>query len=177
MIVFAGMELPEAAKDCCKALQEQLRLKATGSFVRRENFHVTLAYFGDVGETKLNKIKTVFSRHPFPKSELELNRLSSFNGFKGDQIVFLADAQESLIAYRNALTEDWKKEAIAIDEKPFTPHVTLVRAKQKHVPLNDISVTPVTMEAGQIVLFHAYSHAGMRIYDPIFTINASEEDQ
>ncbi len=167
MIVFAGIELNKETMDLCESLQGMLKMRTPGSYPRRENLHVTLAYFGETDEGKLKDIQKILEEVPLLKNELLFTRLGVFDGTKGDQIILLARPQETLLAYREELMKRFSEQWIHTDPKPFRPHVTLVRAKRKDVDRNGISFEPTVSPVERIVLYRSYERLGKRIYEPL----------
>ena len=172
MIVFAGIELNPDTRDLCESLQGMLKTRTAGSFPRRENLHVTLAYFGEVDDAKLGEIQKILEETPFPRNELLFTRIGLFEGGKGDHIVLLARAQDTLLAYREELMKQFGEKWIYTDPKPFRPHVTLVRAKKKKVDCSGIHFEPVSSPVEQVVLFRSYEQSGKRIYEPLSSYRA-----
>ena len=172
MIVFAGIELNPETGNLCESLQGMLKTRTAGSFPRRENLHVTLAYFGEVDDVKLREIQKILEETSFSRSELLFTRLGVFDGGNGDQIVLLARAQDTLLAYRETLIKQFGEKWIYTDPKPFRPHVTLVRAKKKKIDCTGINFEPVSSPVEEVVLFRSYQEHGKRIYEPLSSYRA-----
>ena len=177
MILFAGIEINDSSRDLCVTLQKYLRGQTVGSFPARENFHVTLAYFGDVDEQTKTRIEEILKANPVPRCSLQLVRMTAFAGPKGDMVVLLARAPESLMEYRDRLVQRFGQEGIFVDAKPFRPHVTLVRAKKKGVWLDGIRFTPTVTPVERAVLFKSYPSGQKRIYEPLCTVEAVKNEE
>ena len=175
MIVFAGIEVNQKTRDLCESLQGMLKMRTAGSYPRRENFHVTLAYFGEVDEGKRKEIQKIMEETSFTRNELLFTRLGVFGGGKGDQIVLLARPQDALLTYREELIKQFGEKWIYTDSKPFRPHVTLVRAKKKMVDCSGISFEPTSSPVEKVVLFRSYERFGKRIYEPLGSYHAGLE--
>lgn len=175
MIVFAAIELNNNARDLCETLQRSLRTQTRGSFPRRENLHVTLAYFGEVTDAVFEQIKATLDSHPAPRCSLLLTRMTAFEGTKGDHVVLLAKADDAFLQYRADFVEQLRQQGITVDPKPFRPHVTLVRAKKENLWLDGIRFTPVVTGVERIVLYKSYDERGTRIYEPLYVTEAKGE--
>ena len=175
MIVFAAMEISDNARDLCETLQNALRMQTAGSFPRRENLHVTLAYIGETDETKLERIKEVLDAHPAPPDRFLLSRLCAFEGKKGDQVVLLANVSEQFLQYRADLVEQLHQAGIEVDPKPYRPHVTLVRAKRRNIDLNRIHFTPVVSGIDRVVLYQSCEEFGKRVYKTLYVKETAGE--
>ena len=167
--VFAAFEVQEDGKTSCTALQDILKERTAGSFPRRENLHVTLAYFGYIDEREFRKIQDILKKEPLPETKIRLDHLECFKGKSGDQIVLAGTAEEGLIQYRSRIVQQLRAERIHVDGKPFKPHITLVRAKQHGIPMDDIAVQPLTLITRRAVLYHSYQSGALRVYDPLWS--------
>ena len=176
MILFAAIEINKDARDLCETLQKSLKTQTEGSFPRRENLHVTLAYFGEVTEGAFEQIKATLDSFPAPRSSLLLSRLTAFEGRKGDHVVLLVNVDEGFKQYRTDLVEKFRQQGIAFDPQPFRPHVTLVRAKKKNIWLDGIRFTPVVSNVDRIVLYKSFEQRGIRIYEPVYVKEAKGDD-
>ncbi len=145
-------------------MQEELRIRTSGSFPRPDNYHITISYFGEVNEFGLERIRKVHAEQPLPKLQITLDHLHCFHGAKGDHIVYASSAYEELAEWRAELCQRYRAERIRFDEKTFLPHVTLVRAKQRKVPIEDIPVPVLVMPAEEILLLESFQEQGKRIY-------------
>ena len=174
--VFAAFEVQEEGKTSCTALQDILRDRTAGSFPRRENLHVTLAYFGYIDEREIRRIQNILKKEPLPETEIVLEHLECFRGKSGDQIVLAGTAEERLIQYRSRIVQHLRAERIHVDGKPFKPHITLVRAKQQGIPIDDIAVQPLTLITRRAVLYHSYQSGKLRIYDPLWSTEEGKTD-
>ena len=167
LTVFAGFPAGEAVREEAFRLQTLLRPWVTGSYPARENFHVTLAYLGEIPQERVPEVLEVLYALPFPDCELTFDSLAAFTAHHRDTIVFLAQCPKELAAYREALHEKLLEKGFEPDPAPFRPHITLVRAKTGGHDLAGMEVIPETMKPAGAVLFHSFQSGGKRIYLPL----------
>ncbi len=166
MILFTALYISGEAADAAVRLSELLRSRSEGSYPPRENYHVTIHYFGEQDRRTMQKIRAVLDAHPIPECSLTFDRLVRFHGNRGDQVVYAAADCAALSAWRRTLSEAYRKEGIGFDEKDFLPHITLVRGKQGRIQFEDIEVPAVTFRPAKPVLLESLQIRGKRIYRP-----------
>ena len=173
MILFSALRIPDEAADVAEALAEALKKRSSGSYPPRENYHVTVHYFGEQNSRNQRRIQTIMKKHPLPELTLCFDHLVRFPGSRGDQVVYAATDCPSLQEWRTSLSDALRSEHIPFDEKEFRPHITLVRGKQGHIAFEDMEVPPVTFSPAQPVLLESIQRNGRRIYRPV---NPEEEE-
>lgn len=92
-----------------------------GSWVKEENLHVSICYFGDV-----YKIDEILERMPpltQMSEELELNSLAFF---EHSSILYAKTKSQTLDTMHSSVSTAFSLQ----DGKPFIPHVTLMRIKK-----------------------------------------------
>jgi 2'-5' RNA ligase len=110
----------------------EIAVKLASSFggraTRRDTIHLTLAFLGDVPESRLPELFAVADSVQGPSFSLCLDRLGYWRHnhllWAGSQ-VSVAPLDELVDRLRKALTSSGFK--VDAERKPFVPHVTLVR--------------------------------------------------
>ena len=167
MTVFAGFMASDSLQEEALRLQEILRQSIPGSYPAKENFHVTLAYAGEVEEERIGDLLQILYALPFPDCELSFDRAAAFDSYHRDVIVLTAACPENLMDYRTQLHARMQEKGFRPDPAPFRPHITLVRAKTGGNDLSGIEVRPVAMRPPGAVLFHSFQSRGKRVYLPL----------
>ena len=135
-----------------------------GKPVPAENFHITLAFLGhlDAGGVAAARVAADSTQgEPF---ELVLDR----PGFWPDaRVVWLAPASVPEAGSRFAadLRQALRARGVAVDLRPFLPHVTLARKVSK--PGNPGSVHPIRWPVREFVLVHSLSSRRGSEYRPL----------
>ena len=129
MRTFIAIEVPCDFGDELAHLSRQLACTVPGRFMRRETYHLTLAFLGERGEMESHLVIEAMDEVAGDGRLLGLapTGLGTF-GKPADCTVWLgiSPAPELMgmaADLRRALTE----RGIAFDTKPFRPHITLVR--------------------------------------------------
>lgn len=129
--LFLGLEVPIEVRavvspqlDAARSAHDELRWSPP------EQWHVTLAFLGDVG---VDEDEIVEASHPAARSapsqiDLELAGAGRF----GDRVIWLGvhDEPHGAVAQLGASMKRRLGEAgIAVDDRPLRPHITLARSR------------------------------------------------
>ncbi len=142
---------PDAASAAAlHARARQLQQAGGGRVMRRDTLHMTLAFLGDVAEDRLSELCAAADAIRGMAFDLVFDRLGSWHGHR---IVWLAPggAPAALTALVEALTAAVRATGLRLDERPFSPHVTLVR-NARHAPPPDLDAAPLCWRVGSFVL-------------------------
>ena len=138
MRLFAAVELPAEARREIedRVAHERGRLPAA-SWVRAENLHLTLAFFGEVAESALRELTASLAAATAPLAPIAA-RLAGAGGFppRGPvRVVWLGvEPVESLARLAQAIREAAARAGAPADDKPFQSHVTLARCRRPWPP-------------------------------------------
>ena len=126
MRLFLAILFEEPVKDrLCEAMELIRRSTRTSRLTRRENLHLTLVFLGELREAgKVREVMEEIRTGPFP---LEIRGLGRFQRDGGD--LYWAGIEPSLplqnlyLELKNALAG----KGIAVEDRPYRPHLTLAR--------------------------------------------------
>lgn len=97
------------------------------------NLHMTLLFLGDQPERRLAEFEAAAGMVAGACCELRLNR---FGWFPGARVVWLGgEAPETLRRFQAELGRQIGRLGIALDARPFKPHVTLFRKVERRPDL------------------------------------------
>ncbi len=97
-----------------------------GRNIAPANLHLTLAFLGTTPADAVARLIGVMrAAHPRPVT-LDLNRLGYF---AGSRVLWLGAGQPApaLLHYQQRLTQGLRQAGFRAEERPFRPHVTLLR--------------------------------------------------
>ena len=164
MRVFAAIPLSYEVREGLAAYEEALRrMGVSGRFAPPENLHLTLAFPGEVKDPA--PVIRALSRIKVPSFSIALSSPGSF----GDLIYAgMADRNRegALSRLAGSVRTALAEEHVAFDEKPFVPHVTLVR--RARFPKGLPALPDISMRVTRICLFRSEEKNGRRIYTEVY---------
>jgi len=104
MRVFIGLTLDESFTGLLESLQTPFRVHAQrGNFTDKMNFHLTLAFIGDVSDETITDLKVFMDELDFDPFELQMGQLGSFK--RKDGLIWWIGLQQSqaLVALRHQI--------------------------------------------------------------------------
>ena len=131
---FLAIELPEAIRRKIEEVQKDLKLShADVRWVNPENIHLTLKFFGNIDESRVDPIVKslkgpVQTTSPFSVS---IRGMGSFPHFKNPRVIWmgLREGKEVLAALQKSADGELIKIGFEQEGRDFHPHLTLGRVK------------------------------------------------
>lgn len=129
-LFFALWPTARASKVLHEAGRE-LQKACGGKLTRRETVHLTLVFLGEVAEEKIPRIAAVAAGVQAPSFRVAFNR---YGWWKHNRIVWAMpeETPAPMAELVKGLEEGLKQEGFAFDQRPYVPHITLLRkARQR----------------------------------------------
>ena len=173
--LFVGITFSDEVVDALVADQASLApYLRLGRMSARENLHLTLAFLGDADadiERRAREAVDLTARAGHPM-ELTLGELGFFD-HRGRLVAWRGiapdDGLDDLVALQACLVRELALRGIAVDARPYRPHVTLAR----NVRLEDeASVVPLPVSFTATTVRLMWSHhpeGGALAYTPILS--------
>ena len=124
MRLFAAISPPDEARDRLEGLQSGLPAERR---VPWENFHITLAFFGDVDGAQAKDLDAALGALRFAPFEAKLAGVDVFGGDRPRLIYAGVEASTPLTALQSSVVNAARAAGIALEAKRYVPHVTLAR--------------------------------------------------
>lgn len=129
-----------------------------------ENFHLTLAFLGEVEPERLPRIFSALEEAKVPPLELVFDRLDSFDG----GIWYLSPALcPALISGQARLVKALQERNFSLENYSYVPHLTLGRKillREGYVP-RKVLRHPISARSEGARLFHSHRVEGQLRYD------------
>jgi 2'-5' RNA ligase len=144
------------------------------------HFHLTLQFLGEADLDDLKNIKQALKEVQFNPFTLELKKLGVFKNNRGHiKVVWAGFNFPDELKELQKNIEDKMRKAGFKPDKPFSPHVTLVRMKfaddeKYEKELNEIKLEPLSEKIDKLVLYKSELKPDGPKYDEILTVNAEE---
>lgn len=172
MRLFIAIECPETVK---AALEEQAALVRSacvrGTFTRREQFHLTLAFLGQVSSQRTREIAALMDDRVSPPIPITIGHMGRFRRREGDILWRQIEADAGLIKLQRTLAAALRAHGFALEARAFQPHLTLARRVilKNGVKLSDLSAAmpDLTYAAAHITLMRSHQVNGKLVYTPL----------
>ena len=122
--LFTGLELPATLTWDLAALQGGL---PGARWIDPADFHITLAFAGDVPPSTARELAEMLSRLEKPRLSLRLIGLETFGSRKPTSIHARVMADPDLTALQAAHVSILRRLGVAVEKRRYQPHVTLAR--------------------------------------------------
>ena len=174
MRCFVALSLSEDARDTLGDVAAKMAYQDKSNAVRwvdQENYHVTLAFLGELGEDQIERLadeldnslssfgaeSIVSGIRPFPESRPKL-------------IAAMLNATDSLNDIHHQTIAATNTAQLAYDKRRFIPHVTLgrIRHSRNHYSGSIPLTFTLPIEFDEVVLYESHLGTNGAEYDPIF---------
>ena len=128
MRLFIAIELPDDVKE--KIYESSLLLKRNclrGSYSSKDNYHITLAFLGEVDPGRVAEIRKIMDGIDFPSCDFTVGKLSCFKRDGGDIYFRSVFVPKSIVKVYYELNERLRDAGFSVDAKKFRAHITLAR--------------------------------------------------
>lgn len=176
MRAFIALDIPQALREDVAALACQLKTAVEGRFVPRENYHLTIAFLGDVIERELADAMIVLDEAAsrFAPVELSPDGLGKF-GRTNDATLWLGFTQDPALMELAAFVREGLDDAgVNYDSKPFVPHLTLARRAALDSGTLPTLPFPAPAHADELTLFKSTLTGNGAIYEPVYTVRLGD---
>lgn len=176
MRAFIALDIPQALREDVAALARQLKTSVRGRFVPRENYHVTIAFLGDVIERELADAMLALDEAAsrFAPVELAPDGLGKF-GRANDATLWLGFTQNPKLMELAAFVREGLDDAgVNYDSKPFVPHLTIARRAALDSGTLPALPFPAPAHADGLTLFKSTLTGDGAIYEPVYTVRLGD---
>ena len=175
---FLAVPLPDVLQDALSALQNDLTSRARDiRWSRPESLHLTLHFFGTIPQENLEKIVVSMlsirgCHQPF---QVDVIGLGAFPSLQRPRVVWLGlTPQDPLRQLHRDCQQSLSAAGFDIDSRPYTPHLTIGRARKQAASLvrlsQDLGDTVIgRLPVNRLVLYESRLQAGGAEHLPLFT--------
>jgi 2'-5' RNA ligase len=137
MRLFVAIEIPSEIHDALAVFVREMRgIAPQAKWVRAENLHVTLKFLGETEAPKVKAIEsTLGSIRSAQPVTLEFRGLGFFPNDRRPRVFWAGmEASANLKALAADIDHRLHRLGIPLEERPFTPHLTLARFNPPGLP-------------------------------------------
>lgn len=172
MRAFIALELPDAFAFEAAALADRLSLVCEGRFVPHENYHLTLAFLGDIGEAQAADAVCALDNACAGRGPVMLasDGLGRF-GRPSDATLWMGvAASEELDDLAAEVRRQLELRGLSYDAQLFKPHVTL--ARRVRLPKGELPMLEFPRQEGaaHVTLFKSTLSREGASYKALYTV-------
>lgn len=132
---FVALLLPEDWMDYLVGVSHELATGTSGfSWVKPENFHLTVRFLGDLGDSGVRRVCDAVAEaaSPLPAPRARLGELGAFPNLERPRVLWVgfAEGGRELETVGKAVNDALRKAGFGPADKPFRPHLTLARIRE-----------------------------------------------
>ena len=135
---FVAVKLPGNIADSLENFLSELRPLANIKWVRRNQFHITLKFLGELEPGIIRLVQELLTpMKKFKPFTIELNHIGAFPNLNAPRVLWLGGdkGSQELAKLSRKINDVLYSEAdLPLDNKKFRAHMTLARLKDSHLP-------------------------------------------
>ncbi|GIU70847.1 MAG: RNA 2',3'-cyclic phosphodiesterase [Candidatus Nitrosocaldaceae archaeon] len=177
MRVFIAMDIKSnAIKDNIIKKQKDILANINAKPTKAEQLHFTLMFLGEISDAMLESIKEKLNEIKFKPINVKYKGVGAFPSSRSARIIWIGVDEESSKELKKIakIIEDKLSSLGFTTDKEFTPHITILRVKNK-VNCNDIISDEEFGEEilDEIKVKKSELRPSGPVYSDLFTIHAS----
>lgn len=171
MRIFYALTFEEESKDIICLHRDTLANHALkGSFTRKENFHLTLEFIGDVKVSELKDYETILDQLSSDPLDLYINHVGTFPK-KNRAVLWLGlDKNDDLTRLQKNLRKLLKVYELKHEDRKYHPHITLGRQVLLDIQTDDIIIPASKLKLHSLALMHSHRIKDVLTYEPIYEV-------
>lgn len=180
MRVFIALNLPDKMRDNLERSANQFRDLATGgNFTKKENYHVTLHFLGNVDFRNLIYIQSAMdSIKSLPAPRLAISQFAVLRA--SDIVCARFNKNANLTAVHDALADSLEKMGFTVEHRAYRPHVTVIRKYAFSLPFSEVTkcvnVYNKPFDTPEVVLYESVFGENGVTYNPLYSVTLPIEE-
>ncbi len=180
MRLFVAVELPEDVRDNIASSAEALRgMSRSGTFSRRENYHITLAFLGEVDGGRVPSLREALDRaaQSCTPALVKIGGIGHFGGMRGEGDVRYrhVSSDGTLERMAEVVRRELARTGFTFDPKPFRAHITIARrvklCEDADVRALSLSLPETVISADSFTLMLSERLDGKLTYTPLYRVH------
>jgi 2'-5' RNA ligase len=172
MRLFVAINFPGEIKEAVAEIRDGLKESSLrGKFTLDENLHLTLAFLGECDVRQTKDVKSVLDETLFSPFTLMLDRVGYFKRDSGNTWWIGLKENNSLSCLQADLTERLIQKGFILENRKYTPHVTIGREVKMPAGFVKPEVHPVGFNITNIELMKSERLDGKLVYMPVYSIS------
>ena len=160
-LFFAAWPAPEVQRALHEVAQ-RARRECGGRAVAQRNIHLTLVFLGNVDRARLRQIEAIAAGIDGSGCDLAVQHIEYWrhNRILWAGVEHCPDALRGVV---QALSTGSREAGFRVDDRPYVPHVTLLRNARRGP--GDAAIPSIIWPVREIALIESAPRDGVRIYE------------
>lgn len=171
MRTFIALDIPASFQADLVRLSRQLSMAVEGRFMKRDTYHLTLAFLGETDEAAIREIMPILDALAKGRGSIQLHPegLGKFGRASDATLVLMLQQNDPLMGLAQDLRDQLDACGVAFDGKKFKPHITL--ARRARIPKGALPhlVFPLPAQATSLTLYKSTLSPDGATYKPLCT--------
>ncbi|MBD3247589.1 RNA 2',3'-cyclic phosphodiesterase [Candidatus Pacearchaeota archaeon] len=132
MRTFISIELPEKIRKRIFRLSKKVRDSGcvSGSFVSKDNIHLTLRFLGNLTGKQISQVKDALSDLALPKFRAQTGKIGFFPSENYVKVIWVDFVSDDVVRLKGLIENKLQKVGINKERKDFEPHITFARIRK-----------------------------------------------
>ncbi|QSZ26685.1 RNA 2',3'-cyclic phosphodiesterase [Aceticella autotrophica] len=131
MRTFLALKISDEAVNDIYNLQNELKkYTVKGRWIHKDNFHITIKFFGETNVDDISKIKQAVEKSVinFIPFMIKLSHIGCFKGNNSYRILWIGiEEDKNIISLHNKINEELRKAGFKRDDRKYKAHITIGR--------------------------------------------------
>ena len=172
MRLFIAINFPDVVKATVAKIRDTIKESALrGNFSLIENLHLTLVFLGECDVRQTKAVQSVLNDTQFSTFTLEFEKIGYFKRDSGNIWWIGLKENKSLSCLQADLTERLQQKGFVLEDRKYTPHVTIAREVRMSAEFVKPEVGKVCFGVTSIELMKSENIKGKLVYTQIHSKN------
>lgn len=124
---FIAIDMPDEAKESILSILEELPCKCLRP-VKKESMHLTLIFLGRPARREVEDVRRIMGGLDSKKFAMSIKGIGAFTP-REPRVVFVSinEGKQELLAIHRKIAADLGDSGIAVEDRPYQPHITIAR--------------------------------------------------
>ena len=154
---FIGIKLPKLAAETLHNARRSWNLKSHKKYTPPADMHITLLFIGGDPHGDIEKISEALANISHTPFDLKTSGVRTFGNPATPRIVYAAVEENTMLhQLHSKIKQSVLPFKINLDDRPFTPHITLAAKWAGGVPMDEeeaLELVPVNFHVSEFILF------------------------
>lgn len=178
MRLFIALEIPEEVRaEIARNATAFEKDWTAGRLIPPENYHLTLAFLGEVPEERIGDVIAAMEACPSPPPILTIEGFGRFRHKNGDILWRQIRGGNTLSSLQRRLSRELRERGFALEKRPYVSHLTLARRCRLPEDAAPISFQERSFAAVSMALLRSDPGPNGMVYTPLYRMALEQKEK